>query len=1280
MPRFITATARAGGQTVATTSTRTTASSGPTAPVSRRGDRWEAEANRAAETVARRPAQSPAPVRAPGRPRVVVRSVSVEGSSGGQPIAPGLRQRLEPALGADLSAVRIHTGPDAAQAAARVGARAFVQHNHIFLAAGQSPNDLTVIAHEAAHTVQQSAEQNAEYAHGPPATSTATLSPATPGMIQPYFGESLVDAVGDAAGAVYDAGADAVAWAGDKLADAFWWAVKKFLPGWLADALGKIRELGIVGFLKDLITAPFRFIFSGLREAGEFVGNFIGQFGKLGARVAKILGALAKGNCKPLLEGVRELKATVAEISGAVWDRLVEFFRPVGDFFTGVWNNLLKPIGGFLKEVAGDVWDFITGLGSKLWQLTAPVRDAVSGAWDFITDLLGIGGGGGSSEGGGGLLDWITAKASEAWDGIKSFFKPVTEPLSRVFTAIGNFLPIRLIGDFIRSITNWAEHAGEMADNMDNGSVAENQKPLRAQILPGILNAIAAVRRGVSSAGDAIAGTVTSITGGVAELISGIANTPPFDLASGALNWLGRAANQLGGWIAGGVHGVFGGVDGCLATLARWVNPILRALEKIFDVMSDLVGRMGELIKGVWHLIPACIREPLQDFLIHQILGRIPVFKEILEVPNIVARVLGLARKIVIQVFVHGDLLGAAWTFFSSVLEFFGLPPDLVVSLVRNAAKAFKDIIRNPIGFIINTIKAATKGLGQFIDHIWTHLLKGLADWLFGQLKDVNITVPREFSIAGVFDVVSQILGLTKEHVLGLIAKKKGDAVAQKVRRALDAGAFVLRWLKVLIEKGPVGFWEEIRNHLNDLWDTVIEKVKGYVMEKIIQKATQWLLGFLDISGITPAINTIIAVYNAIESFMQYLKQILEIVNSVFLGVSDIAKGAIARAADFVEGAAVRVLPIAIGFLANQLGLGKLGEKIKEVVTAIRTKVDGAIEKLIDAAGTAWESLKETGRQIAGSIFDWWHARESAPAEDGEEHSVYLEGEPENPRLMVASAPMDADLAIQLIEESSLGDAEKKKALGSAKERRQTITVAVKELTKLNRQLGTGATPGNRAADSEAISAQNKLMRAAMRELVEILAKAAFVGGSYDDLEQTVVPDLGSAKASKAKADPLTPKRRMGSPPSVDPPGWAMIVKKRLTDNAPNYVRLHLINENFEGSGAAIGNLVPGSKQNNGDHLRSVENPLKDLVGPHPNDRKYKAQVWYEASVNYYSASQGKGWAADVKVAGVKASDFAESIDFRWGLYNWKGKKDKWKRNAAAVGSFRLGPVPLPDF
>jgi len=46
----------------------------------------------------------------------------------------------------------------------------------------------------------------------------------------------------------------------------------------------------------------------------------------------------------------------------------------------------------------------------------------------------------------------------------------------------------------------------------------------------------------------------------------------------------------------------------------------------------------------------------------------------------------------------------------------------------------------------------------------------------------------------------------------------------------------------------------------------------------------------------------------------------------------------------------------------------------------------------------------------------------------------------------------------------------------------------------------------------------------------------------------------------------------------------------------------------------------------------------------------------------------------------VKSSDFAESIDFRWGLYKWKGKKDKWEKSATPVGAFRLGPIPLPDF
>ena len=80
--------------------------------------------------------------------------------SAGKPLPAGLAGPLSRHLGADLSAVRLHTGAGAAVAAA--GARrAYAQGEDIVVAASQigtqmgSRQDLTLLAHEAAHVVQQ---------------------------------------------------------------------------------------------------------------------------------------------------------------------------------------------------------------------------------------------------------------------------------------------------------------------------------------------------------------------------------------------------------------------------------------------------------------------------------------------------------------------------------------------------------------------------------------------------------------------------------------------------------------------------------------------------------------------------------------------------------------------------------------------------------------------------------------------------------------------------------------------------------------------------------------------------------------------------------------------------------------------------------------------------------------------------------------------------------------------------------------------------------------------
>lgn len=83
----------------------------------------------------------------------VVRALRAPG--GGQPLDPGVRARVEPALGADLGPVRVHEDAGAAQAAESIQARAFTHGQDIWLGAGESPGDLGLMAHEATHVVQQ---------------------------------------------------------------------------------------------------------------------------------------------------------------------------------------------------------------------------------------------------------------------------------------------------------------------------------------------------------------------------------------------------------------------------------------------------------------------------------------------------------------------------------------------------------------------------------------------------------------------------------------------------------------------------------------------------------------------------------------------------------------------------------------------------------------------------------------------------------------------------------------------------------------------------------------------------------------------------------------------------------------------------------------------------------------------------------------------------------------------------------------------------------------------
>lgn len=75
--------------------------------------------------------------------------------SPGTPLPPEVRRRLEARLGEDLGGVRVHSGPEAARAARDLGAIAYTSGEAIVLGDKAGAADEHLLAHEAAHVVQQ---------------------------------------------------------------------------------------------------------------------------------------------------------------------------------------------------------------------------------------------------------------------------------------------------------------------------------------------------------------------------------------------------------------------------------------------------------------------------------------------------------------------------------------------------------------------------------------------------------------------------------------------------------------------------------------------------------------------------------------------------------------------------------------------------------------------------------------------------------------------------------------------------------------------------------------------------------------------------------------------------------------------------------------------------------------------------------------------------------------------------------------------------------------------
>ncbi len=314
---------------------------------------------------------------------------------------------------------------------------------------------------------------------------------------------------------------------------------------------------------------------------------------------------------------------------------------------------------------------------------------------------------------------------------------------------------------------------------------------------------------------------------------------------------------------------------------------------------------------------------------------------------------------------------------------------NMLMELLGGVKKVIGTIITDPVGFLKQLISGVGDGVKSFGARIKKHLTTGLVEWLTGSLGPLGIQVPENlFSLKGIFNLVSQILGLTWGYIRNLAVKLLGERVMSAIEGAVEI-------FKVIRDKGFEGIWEYLKEKFTDLKETVIGGIKQMVITKVIEAGIKWILGLM--SPASAFVKAAMLIIDVVKFFIERGSQIMELVSTFIEGIKAIAAGNVAKVAETIERGFAKAIPVLVGFLAALVGVTGLTGKIKKIIKKIRKRIDKALKKIILRAKKAGRKiLKKLGlvKDTKGKD-DRTDAEKKKDLEDGLDEAVKFAKEPD---------------------------------------------------------------------------------------------------------------------------------------------------------------------------------------------------------------------------------------------------------------------------------------------
>ncbi|WP_190242989.1 hypothetical protein [Arthrobacter globiformis] len=272
----------------------------------------------------------------------------------------------------------------------------------------------------------------------------------------------------------------------------------------------------------------------------------------------------------------------------------------------------------------------------------------------------------------------------------------------------------------------------------------------------------------------------------------------------------------------------------------------------------------------------------------------------------------------------------------------------MLKNVLSRAAGVVGDIVKNPIAFLGNLIEGVKGGILKFKDNILGHLKRGLMGWLFGALAEGGVELPDSFDVKGIIKLLASIFGLTWANIRNRLVKQIGEPAMAAVEKGVEI-------FQVFASQGLAGLWKMLLEKLGNIKDMILEQVKDFVITKIITAGITWLIGLLN-----PAAAFIKAcklIYDVVMFFVNNAERIMKFVNTIIDSVADIVRGNVSSVVNKIEDVLGQMVPIIIGFLASAIGLGGIGQKIRQIIETLQKPVNKALDFVI-----------KTGLKLAGPI------------------------------------------------------------------------------------------------------------------------------------------------------------------------------------------------------------------------------------------------------------------------------------------------------------------------